>query len=242
MLQIDDLWSGYGDNTVLSGVSLTVNAGKAVALLGRNGMGKTTCLLAVMGLNPARRGEIRFEGRPISSLAPYDIARLGIGYSPEGRRLFAPLTVLQNLRIPFVNKHPDKSQWAAQLKAVFDLFPALEGRSRQKAGSLSGGEQQMVAIARTIIGGDKLLVLDEPTEGLAPLVIDTIIEAIRKLKSLGKTVLLVEQNAARAFEVADRAYILEKGKVVANGSTAQLTADRGMLDRYLGIPEHGQRS
>src|SRR5438552_1152215 len=168
MLTLEGVTAGYGDTTVLRDVSLEVRRGEAVALLGRNGMGKTTTLLATMGLNPARAGRIAFKGTDITSRPPFEIARLGIGYAPEGRHLFAPLTVLQNLRIPFVNKHPDRASWPAQLERVFALFPVLRERRGQRAGSLSGGEQQMLAIARALVGGDELLVLDEPTEGLAP--------------------------------------------------------------------------
>jgi branched-chain amino acid transport system ATP-binding protein len=235
MLALSDVSAGYGDTAVLSGVSLKVDDGEAVALLGRNGMGKTTCLLAIMGLNPARAGSIRFNGSEIRGLRPFEIARLGIGYAPEGRKLFATLTVLQNLRIPFVNKHPDRSKWDAELARVFALFPRLRERTRQLAGSLSGGEQQMLAIGRAMIGGDRFLVLDEPTEGIAPAVVDAIIEAIAALKRDGRTLLLVEQNAHTALAIADRAYVLEKGRVVLGGPAAELHADAALLERYLGV-------
>ena len=235
MLTLERVGAGYGDTTVLWDVSMEVKAGEAVALLGRNGMGKTTTLRAVMGLNPARAGRILFKDREITRLAPYEVARRGIGYAPEGRHLFAPLTVLQNLRIPFVNKHPDRSQWTAQLERVFQLFPALRERGRQQAGSLSGGEQQMVAIARALIGGDELVVLDEPTEGLAPTVVAMIVDAIRVLRAQGLTVLIVEQNVHTAFAVADRAYVLEKGRIVLERPTADLARDPDVLQRYLGV-------
>jgi branched-chain amino acid transport system ATP-binding protein len=235
MLTLDGVEAGYGDITVLRDVTLEIRAGEAVALLGRNGMGKTTTLSAIMGLNPARAGRITFKGRDVTRLPPFAIARCGIGYAPEGRRLFAPLTVLQNLRIPFVNKHPDRTQWAAQLERVFQLFPALRERGRQLAGSLSGGEQQMVAIARALVGGDELVVLDEPTEGLAPTVVRTIVDAIRVLRAQGLTVLIVEQNVHTAFAVADRAYVLEKGRIVLERSTAQLAREPDVLRRYLGV-------
>jgi branched-chain amino acid transport system ATP-binding protein len=235
MLTLDGVTAGYGDTTVLWDVSLEVRAGEAVALLGRNGMGKTTTLRAIMGLNPARAGRIAFKGRDITRLTPFQIARRGIGYAPEGRQLFAPLTVVQNLRIPFVNKHPDPRQWPAQLERVFALFPVLRERSRQHAGSLSGGEQQMVAIARALVGGDELLVLDEPTEGLAPTIVATIVEGLRTLKAQGQTVLLVEQNAHTAFAVADRAYVLEKGRIALARATAELRHDAAAVQRYLGV-------
>lgn len=237
MLVLSEVSAGYGDTTVLHRLSLEVGRGEAVALLGRNGMGKTTCLLAIMGLNPPRSGSIRFKGEEIAGRATFEIARLGIGYSPEGRRLFAPLTVLQNLRIPFVNKCRDRALWRQRLADVYEMFPVLLERREQRAGSLSGGEQQMLAIARTLIGGDEFLVLDEPTEGLAPTVVETIVAAMRRLKERGHTVLLVEQNAYRAFEVADRAYVLEKGKVVLSGTTTALKADPETLNRYIGVSE-----
>ncbi len=239
MLRLDGVTAGYGDTTVLRDVSFAVEAGEAIALLGRNGMGKTTTLLAIMALNPARRGRIVFKGRDVARLRPFEIARLGIGYAPEGRQLFAPLTVLENLRIPFANKHPDRSAWARQLERVFALFPVLRERRRQQAGSLSGGEQQMLAIARTLVGGDELVILDEPTEGLAPSVVSTIVEALARLKREGLTVLLVEQNSHTALAVADRAYVLEKGRVVAEGATAELCHDRHLLERYLGVASEG---
>ena len=235
MLTLDGVGAGYGDTTVLWDVSMHVRAGEAVALLGRNGMGKTTTLRAIMGLNPARSGQIAFKGADVTRLPPFEIARRGIGYAPEGRQLFAPLTVLQNLRIPFVNKHPDRSQWAAQLERVWTLFPALRERRGQHAGSLSGGEQQMVAIARALVGGDQFVVLDEPTEGLAPTVVAVIVDAIRTLKAQGLTVLIVEQNVHTAFAVADRAYVLEKGRIVLERATAELARDPVVLQRYLGV-------
>jgi branched-chain amino acid transport system ATP-binding protein len=235
MLALRGVTGGYGDTTVLWDVSLEVRRGEAVALLGRNGMGKTTTLLAIMGLNPARGGTITFNGREITHLRPFEIARLGIGYAPEGRQLFAPLTVVQNLRIPFVNKARDRSAWSAALDRVFELFPRLAERRRQEAGSLSGGEQQMLAIARTLVGGDEFLVLDEPTEGLAPTVVQAIIDALVTLKTQGYTVLLVEQNVHTAFAVADRAYVLEKGRVTLTTTTEELRRDRVTLEQRLGV-------
>ena len=235
MLTLERVTGGYGDTTVLWDVSLEVRRGEAVALLGRNGMGKTTTLLAALGLNPARTGRITFKTTEITRWQPFAIARLGIGYAPEGRQLFAPLTVVQNLRIPFVNKHPDRARWPAQLERVFTLFPALRERRRQLAGSLSGGEQQMLAIARALVGGDELLVLDEPTEGLAPTIVSAIVDAIRTLKAQGITVLLVEQNARTALAVADRAYVLEKGRIALERRAVDLARDPEALQRYLGV-------
>lgn len=235
MLELSDVRSGYGDTTVLWGLSLKVARGEVVALVGRNGMGKTTTLRTIIGLTLARAGSIIFKGSEIRGLPPFEIARRGIGYSPEGRQLFGPLTVIQNLRIPFVNKEPDRSRWESQLARVFDLFPVLAERRRQRAGSLSGGEQQMLAIARTLIGGDDCLLLDEPTEGLAPKIVDSILETLRRLRHEGLTVLLVEQDVGRAFAVADRAYILEKGQIAASGAIMSLKQQPGLLERYLGV-------
>ncbi len=235
MLVLDRVQAGYGDTPVLWDVGFEVRRGEAVALLGRNGMGKTTTLRAITGLNAARGGTITYKGRDITRLPPYEIARLGIGYSPEGRQLFAPLTVLQNLRIPFANKVRDRASWPGQLARVFELFPVLAERREQQAGSLSGGEQQMAAIARALVGGDELLVLDEPTEGIAPKVVETIVAALRTLKAQGLTILLVEQNVHTAFAVADRAYVLEKGRTVASGTVRDLEADTALLHRYLGV-------
>jgi branched-chain amino acid transport system ATP-binding protein len=235
ILEVADITSGYGDADVLSGVSFSVNKSEAVALLGRNGMGKTTCLLAIMGLNPARRGAIRFRGHDVTRLHPFQIARLGIGYSPEGRRVFATLTVLQNLRIPFVNKRKRGSHWTASVERVFSLFPRLRERKDQIAGSLSGGEQQMLAIGRAIIGQDELLLLDEPTEGIAPAIIQSIVTAIKALKAQGTTVLLVDQNATSALGIADRAYVMEKGHIVLEGPAEMFRRDPALLDRYLGV-------
>jgi branched-chain amino acid transport system ATP-binding protein len=235
MLRLDGVSAGYGDTTVLWDVSLEVRRGEAVALLGRNGMGKTTTLRTIMGLTAARRGTIVFKGVSLVGRLPFQIARLGIGYAPEGRQLFGPLTVLENLRIPFVNKHPNRRQWQAQLDLAFGLFPQLAGRLTQRAGSLSGGEQQMLAIARALIGGDELLILDEPTEGLAPAVVAGIVEALKTLKQNGLSVFLVEQNVHTALTIADRAYVLEKGRVSLSATAAELTGDQRILERHLGI-------
>jgi len=224
MLELHGVTAGYGDTTVLWDVSLRVGRGEAVALLGRNGMGKTTTLRAIMGLNPARGGRIVFKDTDVTRLPPFEIARLGIGYAPEGAQLFAPLTVLQN-----------RARWPEQLERVFQLFPRLAERRSQLAGSLSGGEQQMLGIGRALVGGDELLVLDEPTEGLAPTVVTAIVDALRILKGQGYTVLLVEQNVQTAFAVAERAYVLEKGRVTHASSTEDLRQDHELLARRLGV-------
>jgi len=235
MLVLDRVCAGYGDTQVLFDVAFEIRRGESVALLGRNGMGKTTCLLAIMGVNPATAGMIRFKDQDITRAAPFRIARAGIAYSPEGRHLFATLTVLQNLRIPFINKRSDRNAWPDALANVYALFPRLEERASQIAGSLSGGEQQMVAIARAMIAGDELLLLDEPTEGISPKIVEQIIAAIGELKRQGRTLLIVEQNPHAAFAFADRAYVLEKGRVVLAESTRTLASSPDLLARYLGV-------
>jgi branched-chain amino acid transport system ATP-binding protein len=235
MLVLERVCAGYGDTQVLFDVSLEVRRGESVALLGRNGMGKTTCLLAIMGLNPPRSGAIRFRDRAIAGQAPFRIARMGVGYVPEGRHLFSTLTVLQNLRIPFVNKRSDKRGFNEELDKVFALFPRLRERSEQRAGSLSGGEQQMVALGRAMVGGDELLLLDEPTEGIAPAIVEEIVQAIGVLKREGKTLLVVEQNPHTAFAVSDRAYVMQKGQIALAEATAVLARSPDLLTRYLGV-------
>ena len=235
MLRLDGVTASYGDVPVLRDVSIEVRTGEAVALLGRNGMGKTTTIRTIMGLTRIGGGRVIVDGRDVTRLPPFEIARLGVGYAPEGRQLFGPLTVLENLRIPFVNKQADRSRWPTQLARVFDLFPVLAERRGQQAGSLSGGEQQMLAIARAMVGGDRCLVLDEPTEGLAPAVVTTIISVLKRLKADGLTVLLVEQNVRSALAVADRAYLIEKGRIDLSASTAELKSNRDLLDRCLGV-------
>jgi len=235
MLRLDAVKAGYGDSTILWDLSLEVGANEAVALLGRNGMGKTTTLRTILGLTTRRGGRISFKGTDLGGLRTFEIARRGIGYAPEGRRLFATLSIEENLRIPFASKHPDRRRWRAQRDRAFALFPPLGERRRQSAGSLSGGEQQMLAIARAMIGGDDLLLLDEPTEGLAPGVVSSIVAALNTLKREGISVLLVEQNVQTALAVADRAYVLEKGRATLSATTAQLAQDRSLLQRHLGV-------
>jgi branched-chain amino acid transport system ATP-binding protein len=235
MLQLECVSAAYGECVVLWDVSLDVFRGEAVALLGRNGMGKTTTLRTIMGLTPTRSGRITFKNEALAGLRPFEIARRGVGYAPEGRQVFATLSVLENLRIPFVTKHPDKRRWSAQVERVFAMFPSLAGRRTQFAGSLSGGEQQMLAISRAMMGGDELLILDEPTEGLSPQIVEVITTALRALKGDGLSVLLVEQNLKVALGIADRAFVLEKGRVALTGTTEQLTGDGSLLYRYLGV-------
>jgi branched-chain amino acid transport system ATP-binding protein len=238
MLALDAVTAGYGDVTVLRDITLRVHAGEVLALLGRNGMGKTTTLRAVLGMVQVRGGTIAYKQHDLRRLRTYEIARLGIGYVPEGRQLFGPLTVLENLRIPFLNKHPDRSAWNRQRDRLFTLFPRLAERATQRAGTLSGGEQQMLAIARALAGGDQLVMLDEPTEGLAPAIVADIVRALQQLRSEGLTVLMVEQNLDTTFALANRIAILEKGEVALQCTPADLQERDELLQRYLGV---GQR-
>jgi len=236
LLNVQDLHTYYGQSHILQGVSLHIGEGEIVALLGPNGMGKTTTLRSIMGLTPPQSGSIVFRGEEIRGLSPFEIARRGVGYVPEDRGIFKSLTVLQNLLIPHLNKRR-RQEWAGDLERILVLFPALRSRLSQIAGSLSGGEQQMLTTARGLIAGDHLLLLDEPTEGLAPTVVEDFVEALRRIKTQGFTVLLVEQNVNTAFETADRCYILEKGQVKVEGAIAEIKKKPEILHRYLGVPE-----
>jgi len=235
MLELKDIHTYYGESHVLQGMSLHVNRGECVALLGPNGMGKSTTLRTIMGLTPARRGSVTFQGRDITHLPPFSIARLGIGYVPDDRGIFGPLSVLQNLKVPFLNRpHRDSERWKALVGLVFALFPVLNERQGQMAGSLSGGEQQMLATARAMISGQEMVLLDEPTEGLAPLVVRDLIAAFMRIKAQGHTLLLVEQDLHTPMQVADRCYVLQKGRVQIEESMAVVSQRPDLLDRYLG--------
>jgi branched-chain amino acid transport system ATP-binding protein len=228
MLELSGVHASYGRSHVLHGVSLTAGAGEVVCLLGRNGAGKSTTLKAVVGLVRVERGRIRFHGRDLTGLAPHRISRLGVGFVPEDRRIFADLTVLENLR---VGERP--GGWP--LGRVFELFPRLRELARQRGGSLSGGEQQMLTIARALVGAPRLLLLDEPSEGLAPVAAQALAGHVAALKGEGLTILLSEQNLAFARRLADRAYIIEKGEIKFAGTIGQLDADESTRRAYLGV-------
>ncbi|MFB3816590.1 MAG: ABC transporter ATP-binding protein [Candidatus Methylomirabilales bacterium] len=230
MLEVQDLVAGYGPARVLHGVSLRVGPGEAVALLGRNGAGKSTTLKAVMGLLPAEAGRIRFLGRDVSRLPPYARCRSGMGYVPQERRIFPDLTVLENLE---VGRRPGPPAWTAE--RVLALFPALRPLAGRRGGMLSGGEQQMLAIGRTLMGGPRLLLLDEPSEGLAPRLADALSEQVLRLKREGLAILLSEQNLRFTLRVGDRAYVLENGSVRHEASMAALAADENVRRRHLMI-------
>jgi len=232
MLEVLDLSVAYGAIRALDGVSFNVPAGKIVALLGANGSGKTTTLRAIVGLAPGARGNILFEGREIRGLPPHAIVSRGIALVPEGRRIFPNLTVYENLLLGAY--HRREKEVAPVLKRLYATFPRLAERSRQAAGTLSGGEQQMLALARALMSRPRLLLLDEPSLGLAPLLVREVFHIIAELNQQGVTVLLVEQNAAQALKIAHLGYVLETGRLVLSGSGAELLAHPRLQDAYLG--------
>jgi branched-chain amino acid transport system ATP-binding protein len=230
MLAVDALEAWYGESHILHGVSFRVQAGEVVTLLGRNGVGKTTTLKSIMGIVERRRGSVRLEGRELIALPSDAIARAGIAFCPEERGIFASLDVRENLLLP-----PQVRPGGLDLERIFALFPNLRERLSSQGTKLSGGEQQMLAIGRILRTGARLLLLDEPTEGLAPVIIQQIRDTIAMLKTQGFTVLLVEQNFHFAATVADRHYIMEHGRIVDEFSTPELKANMGKLHEYLGV-------
>jgi branched-chain amino acid transport system ATP-binding protein len=230
MLSLQDVHAYYGPSHVLQGVSLTVNEGETVCLLGRNGVGKTTTLRSIMGLVSVRAGRIELDGVSLVGRPTHAIARLGFGYVPEDRRMLRELTVDENLQIA---AHPALDGWDAA--RVFALFPRLLERRKQLAGTLSGGEQQMLAIGRALMGNPHLLLLDEPSQGLAPQMVRLVERTIREIREHGLTILLVEQNARMALDIGERHYILAKGQVVHEATSAELRSDPALSQRLLGI-------
>ena len=235
MLKIRNLYAYYGSVQALSGVTCHINAGEVVALIGANGAGKTTLLNAVCGL-VRREGEVLFSGRSLIGLAPEEIVGLGVSQVPEGRQLFAPMTVAENLELGAYRRRRRGAREAIQadLERVFQLFPHLQDRLQQPAGTMSGGEQQMLAIGRALMARPRLLLLDEPSLGLAPLVVEDILATLAVLRNEGVTILLVEQNARAALKVADRAYVLETGRIILGGAARDLLSDRQVTRAYLG--------
>ena len=233
MLEVSGLHSAYGRIEVLKGVSLEVQVGEIVALIGSNGAGKTTLLRALSGVQPITRGEIRFLGERIERLAPHRRVQRGMTQSPEGRQVFGPLSVEDNLRLGAYVR--TDAQIAEDRDRIFTMFPILGEKRHLAAGGLSGGQQQMLAIGRALMGKPKLLLLDEPSLGLSPILVDQILAAIVSLKSEGITVLLVEQNASAALEIADRGYILETGRIAGSGEGAALLSDPKVKAAYLGF-------
>ena len=233
MLAVKDLHAYYGRAHILQGVSLEANAGEVVALLGRNGAGKSTTLKAVMGLLQPAAGEVSFDGRRIERLPPYRVARLGLGYVPEDRRIFTELTVMENLAVGLQPPRKDAPAWTED--KLFALFPNLAGMRERPGGRMSGGEQQMLTIARTLMGNPRCVLLDEPSEGLAPIIVEQMAHSIRALKGEGLSVLLSEQNLHFSQAVADRAYIIEKGQIRFVGTMAELAADTSLREQYLSV-------
>jgi branched-chain amino acid transport system ATP-binding protein len=233
MLAIDNVVSRYGRIEVVHGVSLTVEPGEIVTLVGSNGAGKTTLLRAISGVQPIARGTIAFEGRAIHRLAAHVRVRLGIAQVPEGRQVFGPLSVDDNLRLGAWARRTADVQ--GDLDKAYATFPALAERRAVAAGSLSGGQQQMLAIGRALMAAPKLLLLDEPSMGLAPLLVEQILAAIAELRRTGVTILLVEQNVTAALAIADRAYVIETGRIVLSGASATIAQDPRVREAYLGL-------
>lgn len=233
LLEVTDLVAGYGPIRALDGVSLTIEESELVAIIGANGAGKTTLLMAISGVVPTRRGSIEFAGRPITGLATHAITKLGIGHAPEGRRIFPRLSVRENLQLGGFTQ-TDRAAVARDIEEACSLFPVLGSRMSQMGGTLSGGEQQMLALARALIGRPKLLLLDEPSLGLAPLIVQKIFEVIASLSKRGIAVVLVEQNARAALKLADRGYVLETGRITLTGPGKELAGDRRVREAYLG--------
>ena len=227
-LTAEGLHTFYGKSHILHGVSITVEEGRITALLGRNGAGKSTTLRSLMGLTPPREGKVEIFGRDTTHWQPYRIAALGVGYVPEGRRVFANLTVVENLRVPLARSGP----WTEE--RVFELFPRLAERRNNRGRQLSGGEQEMLAIARALILNPRLLILDEPSQGLAPLIVREVFDVVARMRAEGISVLLVEQNARMSLEIADHAYVLDGGSVVYSAPAAELRADQARVQELAG--------
>jgi branched-chain amino acid transport system ATP-binding protein len=233
LLAVADIHAYYGRAHILHGVSFEMRAGEVVALVGRNGAGKSTTMKAVMGLVPPARGTVAFDGRAIVGKEPFEIARLGLGYVPEERRVFSELTVMENLAVGERPARPGAPRWSPD--ALFQIFPNLARMRDRPGGQMSGGEQQMLTIARTLMGNPKLVLLDEPSEGLAPVIIEDMAKAIQRLKTEGLTVLISEQNLHFARLVADRALVMEKGVIRFDGPMEDLMADASIRTRYLAV-------
>jgi branched-chain amino acid transport system ATP-binding protein len=233
ILDAQDVHTYYGDSHVLQGVTLQVTRGTVAALLGRNGVGKTTLCRSIVGFTPARTGRIRFNDADIMRLPAHKISRMRISLVPQGRRIFPSLTVRENLEIA-ARTYPEDSRW--NLRAVFELFPRLSERSHHHGNELSGGEQQMLAIARALVANPTFLLMDEPTEGLAPALVAEVGALIQRLKGEGMSILLVEQNAAFAVKLADFVHVMSKGKIVHSSTPAALWENQEVKTRYLGVP------
>ncbi|WP_233256260.1 ABC transporter ATP-binding protein [Falsiroseomonas bella] len=233
MLEVEDLKAGYGPAEVLFGVTLALRRGEVAALMGRNGAGKSTTLKAIMGLLPPRGGRVRFAGRDLTGLAPFRIARLGLGYVPEERRIFTDLTVYENLEVGRRAARQGQGAWTPD--RLFEIFPNLAEMRGRRAAAMSGGEQQMLTIARTLMGNPEAVLLDEPSEGLAPVIVEQMAEAVLRMKQEGIAVLLSEQNLDFAAAVADRAYVIERGSIRYQGAMEALEADEQVREAWLTV-------
>ena len=233
MLELKHVYTRYGPVECLKGINFSVRAGEIVALLGANGAGKTTVLKTISGLVRPAAGEVLFKGKPVSSWSPESIVRAGISHVPEGRKIFQRLDVLENLELGAYTRH-DKTEVQKDLENIFILFPVLKKRLKQKAGTLSGGEQQMLAIGRALMSRPKVLLLDEPSLGLAPILVSAIFQMIETIHRQGMTILLVEQNEHMALKIADRAYVLEIGQIVLEGDAATVRHSPAVQEAYLG--------
>jgi len=234
MLRVDNLHAAYGDIAVLKGISLEICPGEIVCLLGANGAGKSTLLKVISGVLHPSQGNVLFQDEEITRYSPHKIVRMGLSHVPEGRQIFSRLTVIQNLLLGGYPRKSKKTETQELFEFIFNLFPILRERLKQKAGTLSGGEQQMLAISRSLMSRPKLLLLDEPSLGLAPLVVDEIFRGIKDLRSRGISILLVEQNVMGALNLADRGYIMEIGKMAAHGKAADMRGNDEVRRRYLG--------
>jgi len=233
ILQIDDLSVSYGNIAAVQNLSMTVHKGEIVTLIGSNGAGKSTTLRTISGLLRPKSGDVVYEGKKINGIPGHDVVKLGISQSPDGRKIFQRMTVSENLDLGAYTRK-DTAKIAEDRENVLELFPRLRERINQKAGTMSGGEQQMLAVARALLGNPRLLLLDEPSMGLAPVLVDVIFETIEKIRTQGVTVLLVEQNALAALEIADYAYVLESGRLNTQGEAAMLLDDPSVTAAYLG--------
>jgi len=233
VLELNDVHTYYGSIHALKGISLKVHEGEVVTLIGANGAGKSTTLRSINGVNHAREGRITFQGRDITSAPPHTIVKMGIAQSPEGRRLFPRMSVLENLEMGAFQR-TDRANFREDMDRVFDLFPRLAERKLQKAGTMSGGEQQMCAMGRALMARPKLLLLDEPSMGLAPIFVERIFEIVKEINAQGTPILLVEQNALMALDAANRGYVLETGLIALEGPAKQLRSDEKVRQTYLG--------
>lgn len=233
LLEVSDLKVYYGVIQAIKGISFEVNQGEVVALIGANGAGKTTTLHTVSGLLPAKEGKIIFDGKDISKVPAHKIVSMGMAHVPEGRRIFQELSVLENLKLGAYTRK-NKAEIAESIEMVYDKFPRLKERKNQVAGTLSGGEQQMLAMGRALMSKPRIILMDEPSMGLSPLLVSEIFEIIKEIRNSGTTVLLVEQNAKKALSIADRAYVLETGNITLSGDASKLINDESIKKAYLG--------